>query len=117
MPVYEYECEVCHKNMEFIQKFSDPPMQECPHCGGRLRKLISNTSFVLKGSGWYADGYATPAPDAKEQKKDGKGDKGDKGKKAAVGNGKKAGGAGGGGAPSGSGKDTKKAGKTEKADK
>jgi putative FmdB family regulatory protein len=58
MPVYEYECEGCGKVHEAIQKFSDPALTECPDCRGSLRKLISSTSFVLKGSGWYLTDYA-----------------------------------------------------------
>jgi putative FmdB family regulatory protein len=61
MPIYEYRCESCNKELEAIQKFSDKPLKTCPECGGRLAKLISSTSFVLKGSGWYADGYSSPA--------------------------------------------------------
>ncbi len=59
MPVYEYECLACEKNHEAIQKFSDAPLTECPDCGGQMKKLISNTSFVLKGSGWYVTDYAS----------------------------------------------------------
>jgi len=59
MPIYEYRCLDCQSEHEFIQKFSDPPKTECPKCGGRLEKLISNTSFVLKGSGWYVTDYAS----------------------------------------------------------
>lgn len=69
MPVYEYECNACGSRTEAIQKFSDDPLTECVKCGGVLRKLISNTAFVLKGSGWYADGYATPAPPAPKEEK------------------------------------------------
>lgn len=57
MPVYEYKCESCEKHIEVRQKFSDAPATECPHCGGKLNKLISQTAFALKGSGWYAQGY------------------------------------------------------------
>ncbi len=60
MPVYEYECLQCGKNHEIMQKFSDEPLSTCPECGGRIKKLISNTSFVLKGSGWYVTDYASP---------------------------------------------------------
>jgi len=59
MPIYEYGCDVCEKRIEVMQKFSDPPLVRCESCGGVLRKLVSNTSFVLKGSGWYADGYSS----------------------------------------------------------
>jgi putative FmdB family regulatory protein len=57
MPVYEYKCDSCGKNIELRQKFSDPPAKECPHCSGNLNKLISQSAFALKGSGWYAQGY------------------------------------------------------------
>lgn len=60
MPIYEYKCSTCGTHHEVMQKFSDPLLTECPECGGPLRKLISNTSFVLKGSGWYATDYASP---------------------------------------------------------
>ena len=59
MPIYEYRCLDCQSEHEFIQKFSDPPKTKCPKCGGKLEKLISNTSFVLKGSGWYVTDYAS----------------------------------------------------------
>lgn len=60
MPIYEYECLQCGKNREVFQKFSDEPLGTCPDCGGQVRKLISNTSFVLKGNGWYVTDYASP---------------------------------------------------------
>ena len=59
MPIYEYECLQCGKNLEIIQKFSDEPLSVCPECHGTLKKCISNTSFVLKGSGWYVTDYAS----------------------------------------------------------
>ena len=58
MPVYEYGCIKCGKTHEIMQKFSDAPMAACPDCGGAVKKLISHTSFVLKGTGWYATDYA-----------------------------------------------------------
>ena len=58
MPIYEYECEVCGRIEEAIQKFSDRPLTKCSHCSGKLHRLISHSAFHLKGSGWYADGYA-----------------------------------------------------------
>lgn len=60
MPIYEYECLHCEKTFEIMQKFSDEPLRRCPECSGQLKKLISNTSFVLKGSGWYITDYASP---------------------------------------------------------
>lgn len=60
MPVYEYECPNCGKQYEVVQKFSDEPLSRCPACGGRVHKLISRTSFILKGTGWYVTDYASP---------------------------------------------------------
>jgi putative FmdB family regulatory protein len=57
MPLYEYQCETCKKVHEFIQKFSDAPMTECPECKGPLHKLMSLNSFSLKGTGWYTTDY------------------------------------------------------------
>ena len=59
MPIYEYKCVKCEKLHEVIQKFGDEPLRVCPDCGGDLKKLISNTSFVLKGTGWYLTDYAS----------------------------------------------------------
>ncbi|MCU0571550.1 MAG: zinc ribbon domain-containing protein [Syntrophobacteraceae bacterium] len=58
MPIYEYECLKCGKTAEAIQKFSDPPLAECCHCKGEVRKLISMSTFHLKGSGWYVTDYS-----------------------------------------------------------
>jgi len=58
MPIYEYRCEGCGKEIEVMQKITDDPMSVCPGCGGSLQRLISNTSFILKGTGWYATDYA-----------------------------------------------------------
>jgi len=65
MPLYAYRCLSCQKAHEVIQKFSDPALKKCPHCGGSLEKEISRTSFQLKGGGWYKDGYGTPRPEKK----------------------------------------------------
>lgn len=58
MPIYEYLCEDCGEITEAMQKVSDPPIETCPKCKGNLKKVISNTSFILKGTGWYATDYA-----------------------------------------------------------
>ncbi len=58
MPIYEYECTQCGTIEEALQKFSDKPLTRCHQCSGKLRKLISNSAFHLKGSGWYATDYA-----------------------------------------------------------
>jgi putative FmdB family regulatory protein len=58
MPIYEYECTQCGKTMEAMQKFSDAPLSTCKHCHGELHKLISMSTFHLKGSGWYVTDYS-----------------------------------------------------------
>jgi putative FmdB family regulatory protein len=60
MPLYEYECAKCKKVTEIIQKFSDAPLTQCPGCKGPVAKLLSRTSFQLKGGGWYASDYKKP---------------------------------------------------------
>jgi len=57
MPVYEYCCNSCNFQFELRQKFSDQPADRCPECGGSVRKIVSATSFSLKGAGWFGDGY------------------------------------------------------------
>jgi len=59
MPVYEYECNGCQKVFEVQQRIADAPVSVCPDCGGTVRKLISMSSFQLKGGGWYTDGYSS----------------------------------------------------------
>src|SRR5262245_58452893 len=67
MPLYEYECESCGRRFERIQKFSDPPVETCPHCGaGPVKRLISSPAIHFKGSGWYINDYARK--DTKETK-------------------------------------------------
>ena len=68
MPIYEYRCASCQQKLETLQKFSDPPLVTCPHCGrDALTKLVSAAGFHLKGSGWYqtdfkGGGSKPPAP-------------------------------------------------------
>jgi len=62
MPLYEYECTTCHQHTEKIQKFSDPEITVCPHCGGKLERVISAPAVSFKGGGWYADGYGNAKP-------------------------------------------------------
>ena len=64
MPIYEYECSQCHQTSDALQKVNDPPPETCPKCGARntLSRLLSRTSFVLKGGGWYADLYSSSKP-------------------------------------------------------
>jgi putative FmdB family regulatory protein len=58
LPLYEYQCKKCHSLTERIQKFSDPPLTICPHCGGELEQLLSAPAVQFKGSGWYVTDYA-----------------------------------------------------------
>lgn len=57
MPIYEYECTGCHQVTEIWQSLSDAQASTCPNCSGDLKKIISMSSFQLKGGGWYSDGY------------------------------------------------------------
>ena len=59
MPTYDYVCNKCSHEFEVQQKMSDPAITTCEKCGGDLTKIISSGNFVLKGSGWYADGYTS----------------------------------------------------------
>jgi len=58
VPLYEYQCKKCHSLTERIQKFSDPPLTVCPHCGGELEQMLSAPAIQFKGSGWYVSDYA-----------------------------------------------------------
>jgi putative FmdB family regulatory protein len=57
MPIYEYRCEHCG-DFEEMQRITDPPLARCPKCRRKVKRLISNTSFQLKGTGWYVTDYA-----------------------------------------------------------
>ena len=54
MPIYEYQCQACGKELEVIQKHTDAPLQDCPECGkASLKKKVTAAAFRLKGGGWY----------------------------------------------------------------
>jgi len=57
MPIYEYRCEKCG-DFEVTQRITEDPLKKCPTCKRKVSKLMSNTSFQLKGSGWYVTDYA-----------------------------------------------------------
>jgi putative FmdB family regulatory protein len=67
MPTYEYQCQSCHQRVEAVQRFTDPALTVCEHCGGELRKVFSAVGVVFKGSGFYkndsrkAEKSSTPA--------------------------------------------------------
>lgn len=67
MPLYEYECQQCHKHTEKRQKFSDPEITECPHCGGKLQRVLSAPAFSFAGGGWYKDLYSSNKPAAAKE--------------------------------------------------
>ena len=75
MPIYEYECQQCHRHTEKRQKFSDPEITQCPHCGGPLQRVLSAPAFSFAGGGWYKDLYSSnkPAPSGGESKGEGGG--------------------------------------------
>jgi len=69
MPIYEYRCSRCGHISEVWQKFSDPSLEICEVCGGPVKKIISNNTFHLKGTGWYVTDYASGRTGpAKEEK-------------------------------------------------
>ena len=71
MPIYEYQCEACGKNTELVQKFSDPPAVDCPHCQKpQLKKLVSAAAFHLKGSGWYVTDFKDKPKDSTQKTQD-----------------------------------------------
>ena len=78
MPIYEYECTKCKKQHEVMQKITEKPLKKCPDCGGSMRKLMSSTSFVLKGTGWYATDYASDRKKGEGRIKKGEKDAGKK---------------------------------------
>ena len=81
MPIYEYVCQKCGHHLEVMQKMSDKPLSKCPECKGKLEKIFSQTSFQLKGSGWYATDYTSRGKSEKPDKSD-KPEKTDKAEKA-----------------------------------
>jgi putative FmdB family regulatory protein len=63
MPVYEYQCKACGHEFEREQRIRDKPVKKCPSCGAlQAKRLISRTSFLLKGGGWYSDLYGSSKP-------------------------------------------------------
>lgn len=68
MPIYEFKCTECENVEEHLMRLSDPPPAACGKCGSPMSKLISQTSFALKGSGWYVTDYKkSDAPKAKDE--------------------------------------------------
>jgi putative FmdB family regulatory protein len=60
MPIYEYQCQDCQKQIEVLQKINDAPLIDCPKCGKpSLKKQVSAAAFRLKGGGWYETDFKT----------------------------------------------------------
>jgi putative FmdB family regulatory protein len=70
MPIYEYHCQKCG-TMEIMQRITEKALARCPNCKGKIKKLISHTSFQLKGTGWYLTDYARKDGPKEEKKSDG----------------------------------------------
>jgi putative FmdB family regulatory protein len=67
MPIYEYECTKCGTIEEAFQRFSAKPLSKCKHCSGKLHRLISHSTFHLKGSGWYVTDYANKSKNSSDK--------------------------------------------------
>lgn len=73
MPIYEYRCESCGHQEEFLQKVSEPPLTECPACRkATFNKLLSAAGFQLKGSGWYVTDFRNKGAKPAEKKAESK---------------------------------------------
>jgi putative FmdB family regulatory protein len=75
MPIYEYACDKCDSHLEVLQKMGDKPLTRCTKCRGKVRKVVSRSSFQLKGSGWYLTDYASKGgkkPESSESKSESK---------------------------------------------
>jgi len=57
MPIYEYKCKKCGYRFEKTRRITAAPIRRCPKCRGQVSRLLSSTTFILKGSGWYATDY------------------------------------------------------------
>jgi putative FmdB family regulatory protein len=71
MPIYEYQCQKCGV-IEVTQRITEKPLAKCPTCKSKIKKLISNTSFQLKGTGWYITDYARKGQSNGESKSESK---------------------------------------------
>lgn len=73
MPIYEYRCESCGHEQEFLRKISDPPVTDCPSCGkATMVKKVTAAGFQLKGSGWYVTDFRNNNAGGAAAKKDSK---------------------------------------------
>src|SRR5262252_3607739 len=70
MPIYEYKCNKCGV-VEVMQRITEAPLKKCPNCKRKLERMMSRSSFVLKGTGWYATDYANKGKDHAPASEDG----------------------------------------------
>ena len=71
MPIYEYACSACGKQLEIMQSINEKPLKQCPKCKRRtLKKLVSAAGFQLKGSGWYVTDFRDKKPAGKDKETD-----------------------------------------------
>ncbi len=70
MPIYEYQCKKCGKNFDVFQKMTDPEVTACTSCHGPVKKLVSLSTFHLKGSGWYVTDYGGKKAPSSDSSKD-----------------------------------------------
>jgi putative FmdB family regulatory protein len=70
MPIYEYKCNKCGV-VEVMQRITEAPLKKCPNCKSKVERMVSRSSFVLKGTGWYATDYANKGKDKAPASEDG----------------------------------------------
>ena len=83
MPLYEYQCAKCGRRTEKIENVAGPHLKKCPHCGGKVERVVTAPAIQFKGSGWYVTDYAGKSgakdgaaePAASTEKKDSPGGK------------------------------------------
>lgn len=71
MPIYEYICDACGKKFELIENFHNDKEKDCQYCSGRAKRVVSQSSFVLKGTGWYLTDYAKKSSQQGSDQKEG----------------------------------------------
>ncbi len=77
MPIYEYECSLCHFHFDRKQRFNEEPVAMCPKCQGKARRVIHSVPVIFKGSGFYTtDNRKGSATESSEEKLPGKGEGG-----------------------------------------
>ncbi len=62
VPIYDYRCDECGHRFSAVRSYSEGPVEKCPNCGKRPRRLITAPAVVFKGSGWYKTDSRGAAP-------------------------------------------------------